>query len=59
MYFSFKNFMDLNSLSFIRFDFFLYDPAAIFSYFENFLKFKMGDLTWGGGGGGGPILQKG
>ena len=55
LFFSFKKLNDANSSSFIRFDWILHDSAVPFSYFENFLKFKRGDLiSWGK-----PILQNG
>ena len=55
LFFSFKKLNDANSSSFIRFDWILHDSAVLFSYFENFLKFKRGDLiSWGK-----PILQNG
>ena len=42
LFFSFKKLNDANSSSFIRFDWILHDSAVLFSYFENFLKFKRG-----------------
>ena len=48
LYFNLKNLSDITSLSFIRFDWILPDSAVLFSYFENFLQFKMGDLISGG-----------
>ena len=48
LYFNLKILRDITSLSFIRFDWILPDSAVLFSYFENFLQFKMGDLISGG-----------
>ena len=48
LYFNFKSFLDPNSLSFIRFQWILYDSGRLFSGFSNFYKLKMGDLISGG-----------
>ena len=53
LYFNFRNLKDPNSLSFIRFQWFLHDSALLFSVIWNFLKSKRGDLiSWAE-----PILQ--
>ena len=44
LYFNFRNLKDPNSLSFIRFQWFLHDSALLFSVIWNFLKSKRGDL---------------
>ena len=49
LYFSFKKLNYPNSSSFIRFDWILHDSAVLFWYFENFHKFKKGDLIYWGG----------
>ena len=42
-----KRLNDLNSSSFIRFDWILHESAELLSYFQNFLKFKRRDLiSW-------------
>ena len=46
LYFNFKSFVDLNSLSFIRFQCILYDSGVFFSEFWNFSKLKRGDLIF-------------
>ena len=47
LYFNFRILNDLNFWSFIRFECILYDSAAIFSGFWNFLKLKRMDLfSW-------------
>ena len=48
LFFNFKSFLDPNSLSFIRFQWILYDSGRLFSGFSNFYKLKMGDLISGG-----------
>ena len=47
LYFNFKSFLDLNSLSFIRFQCILYDSGLLFSGFSNLYKLKTGDLISG------------
>ena len=42
--FKFKSFMDLEFLSFIRFQDILYDSGVLFSKSSNFYKLKRGDL---------------
>ena len=48
LYFNFKNFLDPNSSSFIRFQGILHDSGVFFSEFWNFYKLKNGDLISGG-----------
>ena len=48
LYFIFQNFMDANFLSFIRFQWILYDSVVLFSEPWNFYKLKRGDLISGG-----------
>ena len=48
LYFIFESFMDANFLSFIRFQWILYDSVALFSEPWNFYKLKRGDLISGG-----------
>ena len=48
LYFNFKCFQDLNSLSFIRFQCILHDSGVLFSEPWNFYKLKRGDLISGG-----------
>ena len=47
LYFSFKTFLDTNSLPFIRFQWILYDSGVLLSGFPNFYKLKKGDLISG------------
>ena len=48
VYFYFKNFLDPNSLSFIRFQCILHDSGVLFSGYWNFHKLKKGHLiSWG------------
>ena len=55
LYFNCRNLNDPNSLSFIRFQWVLYNSPVPFSIFWNFLRLKMGDLiSWTE-----PILQNG
>ena len=55
LYFNFKSFKDLNSLSFIRFQCILHDSGVPFTDFWNFYKLKRGHLiSWGE-----TILQNG
>ena len=44
LYFNFKNFVDRNSLSFIRFQRILHDSGALFSAYQNFYNLKRGHL---------------
>ena len=53
LYFNFKSFIDPNILSFIRFQFILYDWVVLFSESSNFYK-----LEWGPNFCRQPILQK-
>ena len=55
LYFNFKSFKDLNSLSFIRFKCILYDSGELFSDISNFYKLKRADLISLGE----PILENG
>ena len=48
LYFNFKNFMDLNSLSFIRFECILHDSGILFGDCWNIYKLKRGELISGG-----------
>ena len=48
LYFNFKSFLNPNSLSFIRFQWFLHNSGVLFSESWNFLKSKRGDLISGG-----------
>ena len=48
LYFIFQSFMDANFLSFIRFQWILYDSVVLFSEPWNFYKLKRGDLISGG-----------
>ena len=48
LYLTFKSFKNLNSSSFIRFQYILYDSVGILSDFSNFFKLKREDLIfWG------------
>ena len=46
LYFNFKNFLDPNSVSFIRFQCILHDSGVLFSEFWNFYKLKRGNLIY-------------
>ena len=48
LYFNFKNLMDPNSSSFIRFQCILHDSGVIFSKSWNFCKLRRGDLIYWG-----------
>ena len=61
LYFNFRSFKDLKSLSFIRFQCILLDPLVTFSRFWNFNQIKRerpNILGWGGGGGGDQFCRK-